>query len=131
MTPTAPGLFTMENGTGQAVAVNQDGTLNAPGNPAARGSIMTLYATGEGQTLPRGADGVPAQSPLPKPVLPVQVRIGGLPVEVLYAGSAPGFVGLMQINVRVPAGFVPSGALQVVLYVGGASSQPGVTVSVE
>ena len=131
MASAVPGIFTMENGAGKAVAVNQDGTLNAPGNPAARGSIVTLYATGEGQTHPEGAGGAPAQSPLPKPVLPVQVRIGGLPVEVLYAGGAPGFVGLMQINARAPAGFVPSGALPVMLYVGGASSQPGVTISVE
>ncbi|MCP5109704.1 MAG: hypothetical protein GY953_02590, partial [bacterium] len=128
--PAVPGLFTLGNGSGQAVAVNQDGSLNSPENPARRGSIVILYATGEGLTTPGGVDGQPAKTPLPKPVLPVDVRIGGLPCEVFYAGAAPGFAGLMQLNVRVPTGFIPSGELPVELFVGGAPSQPGVTISV-
>lgn len=128
--PAAPGLFTLSGGTGQAIALNQDGSLNSPVNPAARGSVVVLYATGEGQTDPPGIEGAPAGMPLPRPVLPVEVRIGGLPAEILYAGCAPGFTGLMQINVRIPPGFIPAGNLRVELFIGGASSQPGVAIAV-
>ncbi len=130
VTASAPGLFTVSGGAGQAIAVQEDGSLNSPANPADRGAVVTLYATGEGQTDPPGTDGRPAQSPLGRPLLPVYVRIGGLPAEVLWAGSAPGMVGVMQINVRVPSGFVPSGLLALTASVGGVSSQPGVILAV-
>jgi uncharacterized protein (TIGR03437 family) len=128
--PSAPGIFTVGKGAGQAVAVNEDGVLNSADHPAARGSVITLYATGEGQTDPAGVDGKPATSPFPKPLLPVSLRVAGLPVEILFAGSAPGFAGLLQINARLPGAFSPSGTLAVVLRVGSASSQPGVTIEV-
>ena len=109
----APGIFTTGNGTGQAAAVNQDGTLNSASNPAARGSIVSLYATGQGQAA--GA---------------VSLKIGLYPAQLLYAGPAPGFPGLMQINAQVPAGFLPPGIQPVVLSVGSATSQAGVTIAV-
>ncbi len=131
VTGAAPGIFTLENGTGQAAAVNSDGTPNSADNPAPRGSFLTLYATGEGQTDPSGKEGAPARAPLAVPVQPVHLRIAGFPVDVLYAGAAPGFAGLMQINVQLPSGFFPKGNLPVTLYVGGVASQPGVTVLVQ
>jgi uncharacterized protein (TIGR03437 family) len=109
----APGIFTTGNGTGQAAAVNQDGTLNSASNPAARGSIVSFYATGQGQAA--GA---------------VSLKIGLYPAQLLYAGPAPGFPGLMQINAQVPAGFLPPGIQPVVLAVGSATSQAGVTIAV-
>ena len=128
--PAAPALFTVSGGTGQVMAVQEDGSFNAEANPAPRGSIVTLFATGEGQTEPPGADGAPARAPYPQPVLPVNLTIGGIDAEILYAGAAPGLVGIMQINARVPAGFVPTGVLPVELTVGLARSQPGVTLAV-
>ncbi|MCW5980042.1 MAG: SMP-30/gluconolactonase/LRE family protein [Bryobacteraceae bacterium] len=125
----APGFFTTQGGAGQAVAVNRDGSLNSADNPADLGAIVVLYATGEGVTAPASASGVAAAEPFAKPALPVHVRVGGLPADVLYAGAAPGFIGLMQINVRLPA-FAPTGALPVELFVGSARSQPGVTIAV-
>lgn len=110
----APGIFTTGNGTGQAAAVNEDGTLNSASNPAARGSVVVLYATGQGQTAPSGAS----------------LKIGLYPAQLLYAGPAPGFPGLMQINAQVPAGFLAPGIQPVVLSVGGAASQAGVTIAV-
>lgn len=126
----APGIFAVSGGTGQAAALNEDGSLNSKDNPAARGSVIVLFATGEGQTNPAGIEGRGAGWPAPVPVLPVSVRIGDYPAEILYAGEAPGFAGLLQVNARVPAGFAPPGVLQVTLQVGTAASPAGVTVAV-
>ncbi len=127
----APGLFAVANDPGRGVIIHQDGSLNSPLNPAERYSIVTLYATGEGRTDPGGVAGKPAAAPYPKPVLDVGITIGGFPAELLYAGAAPGFAGLMQVNARVPGGFLPSGLQLVVLTVGNATSQPGVTISIQ
>jgi len=128
---SSPALFTLDRGLGQAVAVNQDGTLNGAGSPALRGSVMTLYATGGGLTEPGGQAGVPARAPLPRPLLEVRVLIGTREAEILYAGAAPGFVGLLQINVRLPGLFSPPGVLPVTVFVGEQGSQSGVTVALQ
>jgi uncharacterized protein (TIGR03437 family) len=127
---SAPAIFTLAGGRGPAVAVNQDGTPNSESNPAARGSAITLFATGEGLTHPAAAAGRPAQPPYSRPLLPVILTMGGTEAQILYAGHAPGLVGLMQVNARVPSGFVPPGLLRLELTVGGAASQPGVTIAV-
>ncbi len=126
-----PALFTLNYGAGNAVIVNQDGTINSDQNPAPRGSIVTLYATGEGQTSAAGVTGVAAAAPFPKPLLPVTVTVGGVQADLLFAGEAPGFVGLMQIDAQVPAGFIPSGDLPLLLSVGLYQSPAGVTIAVE
>ncbi len=126
----APGIFTTGGGAGPAVVVNEDGSLNSPANAAPPGSAIVLYATGEGQTDPGGVDGRVATLPLPRPRLPVELRIGDRPAEVLYAGAAPGFVGLMQLNARVPGPGEASGLLPLELRIGSASSQAGVTIAV-
>ena len=69
------------HGTGRSR--NQDGTLNSTVDPAPRGSVISLYATGEGVTSRRSADGQPAASLAPQPVLPVTVTIGGSTAEIL------------------------------------------------
>ncbi len=101
---TDPGIFTLDgSGGGQGAILNQDGSVNSPANPAAQGSIVTLYATGLGQTDPPGVDGAVYAGKLPRLRAPVTVRFAGLAGEVLYAGPAPGMVaGVMQINVRLP-----------------------------
>ncbi|HVP48894.1 MAG TPA: hypothetical protein VMT32_20010 [Bryobacteraceae bacterium] len=126
----APGIFTVSAGTGLAVALNRDGSLNSPIEPAPRGSIVTLYATGEGIADPSATDGKPAAEPLPKPTLPVTLTVGGYPAQILFAGAAPGFAGLLQINARLPGPPAPTGNLAVVLRIGAASSQSGVTLAV-
>ena len=125
-----PGIFTGMSGTGQVIALNEDGTINSPGNPAARGSVVTMFATGDGRVTPQPGDGVPAVWPYPAPLLPVTLRIGDYSADILYAQAAPGFAGLMQINARVPGGFAPSGILPVTLQVGTAASQAGVVIAV-
>jgi uncharacterized protein (TIGR03437 family) len=129
---SAPGLFTINaSGTGLGAILNQDGSVNTLENAAERGSIVALFGTGEGQTEPAGRDGKLAAETLPRPRLPVSVTIGGRAVEVVYAGGAPGLVaGVIQVNARVPADLAASGELPVVLQVGGAASQSGVTLAV-
>jgi uncharacterized protein (TIGR03437 family) len=128
---TAPGVFTVDaSGRGQAAVINQDGTINGPLHPAPAGSIVSIYATGEGQTTPAGVDGkIVDGSSLRRPLVPVTVSIGGQPAEVIYAGSAGGQVsGLLQVNARVPA--VAAGAAPLLVTIG-AGSQSGVTITVQ
>jgi uncharacterized protein (TIGR03437 family) len=131
--PTAPGIFTLnESGSGQGAIVNQDGSINGPGNPAAGGDVVSIYGTGEGQTTPLGTDGIiVTAADLRQPVQTVTVSIGGQNATVLYAGSAGDEVaGLLQIDARVPLGITPSTATPVTITIGG-SSQPGVTMAVQ
>lgn len=129
---SAPGLFVYSSGSETfAAALNENGSTNGPGNGAAPGSVMVFYATGEGQTDPPGVDGKVAGAELPKPVLPVSVKFGGVPGEVLYAGGAPGMVaGMMQINARVPDGMPSGTTVPVSIVVGEALSQPNVMVAI-
>jgi uncharacterized protein (TIGR03437 family) len=134
-TASAPGLYTADaTGKGAAAALNQDLTPNSAMNAAARGSVIVLYATGEGSITPALDEGkaVAFDPPYPAPVLPVLVTIGGLPANVLFTGETPGAaVGLLQVNAIVPAGVTPGAAVPVVVTVGTAASQPGVTVAVK
>ncbi len=128
---TAPGIFTADgSGRGAAAARNQDGSSNNSGSPAAGGSIVTFYATGEGLTMPAGVDGQVAGSVSPKPLAPVTVTIGGVAATVQFVGGAPDNVaGITQVNVTVPS-LLPPGAAALVLTAGAASSPPGVTIAV-
>ena len=107
----APGLYTVGAGTGAAAALNQDMTVNSASNPAAASGTIVLYGTGSGA----GA---------------VSVSIADQPASIVYAGDAPGYIGVMQINATIPAG-TPSGAQPVVLSIGSATSQSGVTIAVK
>jgi len=131
--PSAPGIFALDaSGQGPGAILNEDYSVNSAAKPAKRGSVVMIFATGEGETDPPGQDGVLAGLVLPKPVLPVSVTIGGAPAVVEYAGGAPGLVaGVLQVNARIPEGVTPGAAVPVVVKIGSASSQPGVTMAVE
>jgi uncharacterized protein (TIGR03437 family) len=134
--PSEPGLFSQsQNGTGIGAILNQDQSFNSDANPAPKGSIISLFGGGEGQTSPQGIDGLVASEPvsaLPQPLLPVSVTIGGIPAtNITYAGAAPTLTaGVLQINVQIPDN-VPSGDQPVVITVGTNISQGGLTVSVK
>ena len=89
----APGLFTADgSGTGQAAALNQDGTINSAVNPAPIGSVISLFATGGGQTSPVGADGQVSTPPLSKQTLPISVSVGNSlisPGQLQFADPRP------------------------------------------
>ena len=130
----SPGVFTADaSGTGQGAILNQDLGINSAANPAAPGSIVMIYATGEGQVNPRPADGsITGTDVLPKPVNNVTVSIGGTQAEVLYAGEAPDLVaGVMQVNARIPMGIATGPAVPVMLAVGGIKSHTDVTLAVQ
>jgi len=128
-----PAIFTSNSsGTGQAVVINQDGTLNSAANPAPAGSVVIFYATGAGQTDPAGVDGKLTDVPLPIPVQNVIIGIGQKGGDVLYAGGAPGFVaGILQLNVRLPADAAVGDAIPLAMAVGTAFSPPGVTIAIK
>ena len=128
---SVPSLFTLNlTGAGQAAAINAtDGTVNTAANPVKIGGFISLYATGEGQTVPAGQDGRITGSALP--VLPVRATVGGIPATIQYAGSAPEQVaGLMQVNVQIPSGVEAGGYVPVVLQVGDRTSSPAVWIAV-
>lgn len=133
---SAPALFTSDSsGKGQAGMLNETGCCNSARNPATRGSVSSLYATGAGQTSPPGIDGTVAAyeriAEFPVPALPVQVTVGGQQAEILYAGAAPHAVaGLLQVNFRVPANAPTGDAVPLVLTVGSSRSPDGVTMAV-
>jgi uncharacterized protein (TIGR03437 family) len=87
-----------------AAALNEDGTLNSPSNPAKPGSRIVLFGTGGGVTAPASIAGEITPLEIRRLANPVDVRIGNFPpLEVEYAGAAPGLVaGVTQINVKLP-----------------------------
>jgi len=108
--------------TNHVLAVNvTDGNLNSSQDPAAPGEYITAYLTGQGQVTPAVPTGTPAPlSPLSYPFAPVHVTIGGQAAYVQFAGTAPGFVGVMQINVQVPN--VPPGEQPFAITVGNTAA---------
>jgi len=107
----APALFA--NASGQASIINQDGTLNSPTNPAPRGSVISLFGTGEGVTG-----------------LPFSVSLGGYAATILYAGPSGNYPGMFQINAQVPSGYFSGGTLPIVVGVGSFMTQSGLTITV-
>lgn len=130
---TAPSLFTSSgSGTGELAALNQDGTINSPSNPATKGSVVVLFGSGGGTMDKQFPDGFVTGSDLGRITAPVWVRFGKLPATVYYAGSAPDEVnGVFQINVAIPGDLAVSGQAPVQVIVGESASPMGTTISVK
>jgi uncharacterized protein (TIGR03437 family) len=115
VTASAPAIFTLNaSGKGQAAMLNETGCCNSVPNPAVRGTISSLFATGEGRITPALA------------ARHISVTVGGVPAEVLYAGNGSS----IQVNFRVPANAPVGDAVPVVLSVAGRRSTPLVTMAV-
>ncbi len=127
-----PAMFTFPDGT-STIALNQDGTLNTAADPAPRDTIVAIFGTGQGLVEPLIETGerAAAAEPLNRVTSDVSAMIGGVAAEVLFSGMAPGFVGLVQVNVRVPLGAEAGPVAQLTIDIGGASTQPGLTLAVE
>jgi uncharacterized protein (TIGR03437 family) len=129
----APGVFSSNfSGTGTAVAFNQDSKLNTSSNPAAKGSAVVLFGTGEGQTNPQGVDGKIAVAPsLPVPQAGCTATVGNIPATVLYCGAVPGVVsGEFQLNLQLSPD-TPAGSDSVVISIGAFRSQANLTIFVQ
>jgi uncharacterized protein (TIGR03437 family) len=133
---TNPSLFTSDSsGYGLASAQNVGAggrtTVHSRGNPAAPGTVVTLFATGLGVTSPALTDGRVVANPTPALSASIQAFVGGAAADVVSSGPVPGSIaGLMRVNVRIPQG-IPSGLAQVVIVAGGNPSQTGVTLAIK
>ncbi len=117
----APAIFAVGPNRG-AVINYQDGTLNTPTTPLRRGQVMLIYATGLGAVTKQGQLSVAAE--------PVTALLNGQVLQPQYAGLAPGFIGLYQINVSVAATAAPGTDLPLKLRQGQAESN-SVPVSIQ
>jgi uncharacterized protein (TIGR03437 family) len=104
---TSPGIYSVDySGAGYGVILHADYSLVTTASPAKRGETVLVYLTGLGAVTPPVADGVAApSSPLSNVALTSQqlnVYLDGEPAAVQFAGLAPGYPGLYQINVTIP-----------------------------
>jgi uncharacterized protein (TIGR03437 family) len=130
-----PGIFTLDaSGKGAGAILNQDSTINAAANRAARGSVVQVFLTGGGATDPVSVDAALTTTtpPFPQLTQPVSVLVGGAIAQVVYSGGAPGGIaGFTQINVVVPDTVVPGATVPIVIGIGAWVSQQGVTLAVK
>jgi uncharacterized protein (TIGR03437 family) len=133
---TSPGLFTADNSArdfGQIL--NQDGSPNSPEKPAARGSTVRLFGTGQGPVSPPVPDGEAAPPEVLTVAVPtsdgpaclsrqpsVCVAIGSTFGEVTFSGLAAGKVGVWQLTVKIPMNAVTGNAVPVRAVINGAPS---------
>ena len=121
----SPAMFEFTEAAGRllAAAVGESGVVTSD-NPAVRGRAISLYANGLGPVENQPASGAQGPgNPLASTRIRPEVTIGGRRAEVLFAGLAPGFVGLYQINVIVPAD-APTGLQPIVITSDGTASRP-------
>lgn len=112
---SAPALFQVD--AHNAIATSADGTLLTSDAPANPGDIVILYGTGLGQTTPLAVAGqIATQAAQLKQIAAFQITLDGVPVDsenILYAGLAPGFAGLYQINLRLPTTANPNPEIRI------------------
>ena len=123
-----PGVYTSD-GTQAIVVHSVDYTLADATRPLDHGEFAFVYVSGLGRVAnpPATGSGAPI-APLASAQADVRVSLAGSPCEVQYAGLAPGFVGVYQVNFRVPAN-APSG-LQELIVTAGTVASPAVKVLV-
>jgi uncharacterized protein (TIGR03437 family) len=95
----SPGIFLVGSPPLGAIENYPDGSLNATNNPVARGQALILFATGLGA--------VTKQSQFSVVTSPVTAILNGVEMPVSFAGLAPGFTGLYQVNVPIPPATAP------------------------
>jgi len=118
--PVAPALFVY--GQSQAAALDENNALVGTSNPARRGHVVSFFANSLGAVTNQPGSGNPApSSPLATTVAVPAVTVGGIPAAVQFSGLAPGFTGLYQINVQIPAN-APTGSAAVVVTESGVTS---------
>lgn len=129
-TPASPGFFSMTgDGLGTVVGIHADGSLITADSPAAPGEVVTLYASGLGALTTSVAEYAAAAGANVTSV-PVQVDVAGVQAEVRYAGAAPNFPGVYQINIVIPPSAGTSAGANVRIFEGYAQTHPKVTIPI-
>jgi len=109
---TAPGVFTQNAGTGYGLivhlgigkSVSPVGSLVSDANPAVEGETVSVYLTGLGSVSPGITDGAPGPTSPPSATTnTIAVDISGTTVTNDFAGLSPGYAGLYQLNITLPA----------------------------
>jgi uncharacterized protein (TIGR03437 family) len=134
LAPFAPGIFSMNAmGSGQgAVLIASTYQLAGAATPVTRGTYVAIFCTGLGAVTNQPATGTAAApgSPLSVALTQPTVTIGGASAVVSYAGLAPGFVGLYQVNALVPSSISPGSAVPLIIVMGPSISNT-VTIAVQ
>jgi uncharacterized protein (TIGR03437 family) len=121
--PADPGIFSLGAPQGgQGAIENVAGAVVNAGSPAHAGDYILIFATGLGAVTNTPQTGAAAlQSPLSIVMQMTQptATVGGVAAFVSFAGLAPGFVGVNQVNVQVPQGVAAGDAVPVTLLAGG------------
>jgi uncharacterized protein (TIGR03437 family) len=141
MTAALPGFFTAgATGSGDALALNEDNTVNSADNPAAQGTVIQLFGTGQGFLQGAPPDGSAATGLTQTATLPVIIMGAGpvAPANIQYSGLAPSEVGVWQVNVLIPDSVIslPNFPTQVIAIInnvpsGGAGLMRGVYIHVK
>ena len=128
----APAIFALNaSGSGPGAILNADYSLNSASNPVAAAGAILVFATGGGAIAGGATDGALAPGLGSLATQPVTATIGGVAANVLYAGPAPSLVnGVIQVNLQIPPGLA-AGPQPVVITVGTAPSQKGITAAVK
>jgi uncharacterized protein (TIGR03437 family) len=102
--PAKPAVFVI-GGIGPAVVHASTGALVTATNPARPGEVVVIFCTGWGPVAPLVPTGSPAPiATLSRAILPFAVTVGGNDAVVDFAGLAPTFAGLYQVNLEIPSG---------------------------
>ena len=120
---TAPGVFSLTSnggtyppGIGPAAVLHADYSLVTQSNPAKAGETLQLYLTGLGSVTPSVADGAAASTTTLSTVDEhIYVIVGGAQANIAFAGLAPGFAGLYQINFVVPGGITTGSTVYLIV----------------
>lgn len=116
----APGIF--QFGDKRAVVQNEDYSVNTDVNGAKAESYVVAYLTGAGAALdnPVATGAAAGSNPLSKSKTLVTASVNGVNVPVAFAGLTPSFVGLMQVNLKMPN--LPAGNYPLVISLDGSNS---------
>ena len=107
VTLSQPGVFT-DASTGLAAVIYASDGRSPWNRPAKPGEYLQIFATGLGAVAPRVETGEAATSlTLSSALAPPEVLIGGRRLVASFAGLAPFFAGLYQVNVQLPADLAP------------------------
>ncbi len=149
MNPVSPGVFTLDavppapvpaNTQLRAAVINQDGSINGPSSPAPRGTVISIYATGQGVVPNAPPDGVQPTSLVPTPFTP-RVLLNAIALEeynrgnldppdnewVQFSGLSPQFPGVWQINIHIPTNIVPNSPATLHVFANNFPSNDGTT----